>query len=157
MPLTLGLAIDPGIEFPSDSKLVVKWDDGSDPVTLRLDATLDPTVARRIVDGTQFRLRRATTLPGPMTKSPKLLIDATVGHSKPISLQAKDIPIDGSGLMFLVLPLPDRDKILFAGHVVHPRQHFNTCQVTCLGSGKTAGPGKCIECENDVAIVELCC
>jgi hypothetical protein len=99
----------------------------------------------------------AVQIPDRPAGEAKLHVEAIVGDKNPISLQARGVPEDAAGVMFLVHAPPERKKLFFAGNIVHARHQANICQVTCLNDGKTAGPGQCIECENDVAIVELCC
>jgi hypothetical protein len=85
-------------------------------------------------------------------------VDVFVGDLSPIRLEAGN-QADRSRISFLVLPGTQQEpRFLFAGDITHPsRQAAAVCQVTCLSDGKTAGPGACVECENEAAIVKLCC
>jgi hypothetical protein len=86
-----------------------------------------------------------------------LTVEVVVGGKPPIKLQA-GIPSDHSRLAVLVLPGTQKDpRFFFAGDVIHPKSQGAVCQVTCTNDGKTAGPGGCVVCENEDAIVKLCC
>jgi hypothetical protein len=75
----------------------------------------------------------------------------------PIKLEAI-VPVGGARLTFHVLPGgPEDSRFSIEGDVLHPRTVTQTCAVRCLPNGTPKGPGECVECENDDAIVRLCC
>jgi hypothetical protein len=92
---------------------------------------------------------------------PLFSIDAEVfvGDRPPVRLQAAN-QVDNTRISFLVLPgTPHEPRFLFSGNIDHPStQAAAVCQVKCLASEQTAvGQGACVECENEAAIVKLCC
>jgi hypothetical protein len=101
-------------------------------------------------------------LPSPQIMLPKpgrlpLNIEASVRPEHPIKLEAI-VPAGGARLTFHVLPGgPEDSRFSIEGDVLHPRTAAPTCAVRCLPNGTPKGPGECVECENDDAIVRLCC
>jgi hypothetical protein len=141
MPLLLTVDIHQNANLPPSSQIVVFFNDG---------------------EGVAFPLtgptpRQNGTLPAPSHGKGTLTVEARIGKAKPIALEVQGIPPDNAALNFNVFP-PRRDKRFYiAGSIAHPKMQGNACKVTCLADGNTAEPGECIDCEDDVAIVELCC
>jgi hypothetical protein len=79
----------------------------------------------------------------------KMDLSVFTGRPKPIRLQAN--VSDGTKLLFDVQP-----KLRIEGRIQNT-DVLAVCQVKCLNDGKTAGPGECVECENEDVVVELCC
>jgi hypothetical protein len=152
MPFFVSIAVDPLATLPAGSRIsasVTGYFDRLFPITSPgyLEDWVYPDPSSRL----------APSLP---TAFP-LNIEVFVGHRTPIRLEAT-IKDDNSRLAFLVLPgTPHDRRYFFAGNIVHPRplvvSATATSCVTCLNDGKTASPGSCIDCENDDAIVQLCC
>jgi hypothetical protein len=86
---------------------------------------------------------------GSLGLNSKMNLSVFTGGPAPISLQAN--ASDGMKLEFDV-----RLKLRIEGRI-HNTNVLAVCQVACLNDGKTAGPGGCVECENEDAVVELCC
>jgi hypothetical protein len=99
--------------------------------------------------------------PPPIPAHSSLDIAVTVGDRPPMRLEARNLN-DGSRATFFVLSGTNQERrFLVAGDVIAPKAPRAStaipCECVCLNDNKTAGPGFCIDCENDDAIVRLCC
>jgi hypothetical protein len=104
-------------------------------------------------------------LMGPLPALFKLELDFEIGK-RPISMMADPVP-DDSQLILLVLPnTASSNKSQLIGNILHPAKRSAVaampvargCTVTCLNDGAKSGDGDCcVECENDDAIVKICC
>jgi hypothetical protein len=144
------IAIDPSAKLPSGSYLGVGVHGvHASPVPFPIDTP-----------GSFMTL--TFPLPPPHVTLPEfgrlpVTIEASAKSDRPIKLEAI-VPVGGARLTFHVLPGGSQDpRFSIEGDVLHPRTTQQTCAVRCLPNGTPKGPGECVECENDDAIVRLCC
>lgn len=87
-------------------------------------------------------------------------IDIYTGQSVPLELRISGLPDD---LQFVAIGLPSRaheSRFSIAGNILHKPAVAGAegCVVTCLHGNHTSGNGMCcVECENEDAIVKICC
>lgn len=142
MPLFVAIAVDPQAQLPAGSRIrLIATGIFEQPFLLSSPGSFE---------------NWSYTLPLPASFAAE--VEVFVGDRPPIVVGAQ-IPTDDSRVSFMVLPgTPNNPKFLFAGNVDHAvHRAAAPCQVVCLTDGKTAGPGACVECENEAAIVKLCC
>ena len=131
MPFSISIAVDPEVRIET-------------PIQIQLTS---PSAAHLIPIG--LTPYREDTFSDPLPPNSKLGITVITHKSKPVALEAR--AVDQMRIDFRVHP-----GLRIAGKISHLPIAFQ-CQVSCLNDGKSAGPGECVECENDDAIVELCC
>jgi hypothetical protein len=150
MSITVIVAVDPLAKLPLNSYIDVSVFGVQSPARFQIDKA-----------GT-FETQ-TLPLPLPNVTLPKpgslpVIIEASA-HSehRPIRLESI-VPAGGARFTFHVLPGgPEDSRFSIEGDVLHPRTATPTCSVRCLPNGAPKGPGECVECENDDAIVRLCC
>lgn len=141
MPLILTVDAHQGADLPPDSQLHVFFNDGGGAAF---------SLAGQFV-------RQIGELFAPPSDRVILTVAAKIGAATPITLRVQGIQFNNAAMNFNVFPKGVDKKFYIAGNIAHPRTEGNDCNITCLADGKTPPPGGCIDCQNDVAIVKLCC
>ncbi len=150
MSISVIVAVDPSAKLPTGAYIGISV----------FGVHASPT--RLPIDTPGSFIALTLPLPPPQVVLPKpgklpLNIEASVRLEHPIKLEAI-VPVGGARLTFHVLPGgPEDSRFSIEGDVLHPRTATPTCAVRCLPNGTPKGPGECVECENDDAVVRLCC
>lgn len=140
MPLLLTVDIHQNALLPVGSQLRIFFNGGDDsafPLT-------EPS----------SRMSQAIKPPDP---SGPLTVTASIGSRKPITFTIAGISFDRAALNFNIFPRLPSGKFYIKGNIAHSRTPGKDCNIVCLADGHSAPPGECIDCQDEVAIVELCC
>jgi hypothetical protein len=143
MSISIGIAVHPQASLPAGSRVHIRTPMGDQTVSI-------PS------PGMFFD----SQLVGPLPPLFRLELDFEIG-TPPINMRVDQAPND-LHLALMVLPgRPPSNKSELTGSILHARRTPTTqgCTVTCLNDdAKSSGDGNCcVDCENNDAIVKICC
>ena len=148
--LSISIIIDQLVQPPLGSYIKVHLRDaGINPIQFPIDAPGSVL---------NWGIPLPLALPGQYNPvSLNMGIEVSAGKSHRIKLDAT-VPSGHVILSFNVNRGKQQyGKISIDGGIMHSPSIRPICEVRCLPFGSPKGPGECVECENDDAIVRLCC
>lgn len=151
MSISIVIAVHPHISLPPGSRVHIRTPYGSQ--TLSIPGP-----------GMFFESQISGSLPSgyPLSKPPTLKLELDFDIGKKQTRMVVDNAPDDLCFALTVLPkLAPESKTFLTGNIIHPKMLAETvtgCVVRCLNDDRASVDGNCcVECENDDAIVKICC